>query len=375
MNRILLWLKDFIPTRSNAGKREQFYACLGVGISLMLTEWLSHFFSPNVHQPWFIASIASSAMLLFAVPSSPFAQPWAIVGGNIVSALVGIACVQWIDNTYLAASTAGALAIAIMFALRCMHPPGAAVALTAVVGGPTIQAMGYQFAWSPVGTNSLLLLLIGLIFNNVLHRRYPHRQSEHVNSHRTNDLPSLERLGFSHPDFIQALAEHKELLDINQDDLEELLLKAEMHAHRRHFKALQCSDIMSKDIICINTATSPEEAWRLLQKHTIEALPVTNEHRQLIGIITQYDLALTKYDKSATIHAYTIESLMQKNIITAHPEQALVELVPLFINKDVHHLPVVDGQQNIIGMVAQSDILAALFRARYEENPIVIKNN
>ena len=142
-----------------------------------------------------------------------------------------------------------------------------------------------------------------------------------------------------------------------------------MHAHRRHFKDLLCSDIMSKDIIGIDTTTSLEEAWNLLQKHTIEALPVINKNSQLIGIITQYDLAYTRFDKNINKNAGedTIESIMQKDIKTAYPDQALIELVPLFIKKDIHHLPVVNSQQNIIGLVAQSDILAALFRARYEE--------
>ena len=185
MNRTLLWLKDFIPTQGNTSKQERLYACLGVGVSVMLIEWLSRLFSSDSLHPWFIASMGSSAMLLFAVPSSPFAQPWAIIGGNVISALVGVTCAQWINNTYLAASIAGALAIAFMFALRCMHPPGAAVALTAIVGGPTIQAMGYDFVWSPVGINSLLLLLSGLIFNNALQRRYPHRHKEPGNPHHT----------------------------------------------------------------------------------------------------------------------------------------------------------------------------------------------
>src|SRR5450830_1606221 len=82
---------------------------------------------------WLIAPMGASAVLLFAVPASPLAQPWSIIGGNLVSALVGVSYAKLVAEPALAAALAIALAIACMFALRCIHPPSGAVALTAVL--------------------------------------------------------------------------------------------------------------------------------------------------------------------------------------------------------------------------------------------------
>ncbi len=372
MKKNTTWLKDFIPPASNASKQERLYACIGIWIGLIITEWLSRISAHGTLTPWFLASMGSSAMLLFTVPSSPFAQPWSILGGNLVSAFAGILCTQWIGHTAVAVSSAGALSIALMFSLRCMHPPGVAVALTAVLGGSSIRAMGYSFILWPVATNSFFLLLTGLFLNNILKRPYPHQPIDHTNPHHTKDLPPLERLGFSHPDFMQALASHKELVDIHEDDLEKIFLQAEMHAHRRHFGEIRCIDIMSGDIISLEQGSSQHDAWKLLREHKIEVLPVHHKGK-LIGIVTQYDLAINKGDKEhVKVQSnynkepeQTINTIMQREITTAYPEQPVIELVPLFINGDVHHLPVVDAEQHILGMVTQSDILAALFRAQY----------
>ena len=111
--------------------------CLGAGLGLCVTEWLS-LHTLGTTDPWFLAPMGASAVLLFAVPASPLAQPWSILGGNTVSALVGVSCALLLGHTGLAASAAGALAIAAMFALRCLHPPGGAVAVTAVMGGQAV---------------------------------------------------------------------------------------------------------------------------------------------------------------------------------------------------------------------------------------------
>ena len=123
-----------------------------------------------------VCTPCASAVLLFAVPASPLAQPWSIMGGNTVSALVGVSCALLLGPTGLAAGLAGVLAIAFMFSLRCLHPPGGAVAMTAVLGGSAVTHLGYQFAFWPVALNSALMLLAALLFNRLARRRYPHHR-------------------------------------------------------------------------------------------------------------------------------------------------------------------------------------------------------
>lgn len=121
-----------------------------------------------------IASMGSSAVLLFAVPHGPLSQPWSVFGGHLVSAIVGVTCVKLIPAPMLAAALAVALAIGAMHYLRCVHPPGGATALGAVVGGDAVHQLGYQFVITPVMLNATTILLVALLFNAPFPwRRYP----------------------------------------------------------------------------------------------------------------------------------------------------------------------------------------------------------
>jgi CBS domain-containing membrane protein len=177
MDKFMAWLRHFIPVPINGRKREKLAGCIGAWVGLMFTEMVSKVALGDLN-PWFIAPMGASAVLLFAMPSSPLAQPWSIIGGNIISALIGVACARNIGDPMLAASVAPALAIAAMFALHCLHPPSGAVALTAVLGGPAVLDTGYRFAFMPVAINSVFLLAAALLFNNLLRRRYPHRAAD-----------------------------------------------------------------------------------------------------------------------------------------------------------------------------------------------------
>ena len=96
-----------------------------------------------------MASFGASAMLIFAFPQSPMAQPWIMNAGNAPSALVGgwDYHYRWIDNPLLAMPTAAASFIMGMFLLRCIHSPAAAMAMIAVLG----QMMQYRYTFSRNG--------------------------------------------------------------------------------------------------------------------------------------------------------------------------------------------------------------------------------
>src|ERR1700749_4126996 len=116
------WLAPFVPAPMSVSRREIVLGCVGALFGVFCAAWLSQRILQGFN-PWFIAPMGASAVLLFAVPASPLAQPWSIVGGNLVSALIGVTCAAYIDDIALAASLAAALAICAMFALRCLHPP------------------------------------------------------------------------------------------------------------------------------------------------------------------------------------------------------------------------------------------------------------
>lgn len=224
---VRLFLSRLWPHPLAVSKKHVMIASLGAGIGLILTSLLSHWVLGELNL-WFVAPVGASAVLLFGVPASPLAQPWAIVGGNTLSALAGVTVSQLIPNPAIACGVAACLAILLMFQLRCLHPPGGAVALTAILGGPTVNQLGYHFVLTPVLLNSLTLALLAILFNNLAGRRYPHPLAPEEVKPAPVEIP----VPLTRADLHQAL-EGGELLDIDEDDLQALLQRAEQIAQRR----------------------------------------------------------------------------------------------------------------------------------------------
>jgi CBS domain-containing membrane protein len=368
------WLGAFAPAPATVSRREIFYSCLGAWCGLLCAAWLSHRMLAGLN-PWFIAPMGASAVLLFAVPSSPLAQPWSIVGGNVVSAVIGVTCAAWIPDIALAASAAAALAIGAMFALRCLHPPSGAVALTAVLGGPVVTSLGYRFVLWPVAVNSLVLVLTALVFNVAVRRRYPHRAHSHASTHASthltrDELPSA-RLGLTVQDLDAALRARGELLDVSKDDLEDLFMAAEHQAWSRRFGDIRCEDVMSRDVVSVQPSSAAQDAWQLMIRHSVKALPVIDIDGTLLGIVTLHDFFVGhgagQGGAADASPSPRVGDLMTSDVLTARPHQAMVDLMPMFSDGGRHHLPVVDDRHRLVGMVTQSDMVAALFRAGLEK--------
>jgi CBS-domain-containing membrane protein len=122
-----------------------------------------------------IGSFGASAVLIFGAVKSPLAQPPNLIGGHLISALIGVSAYKllhpWI---WLAAAVAVPTAIAAMHATKTLHPPGGATALIAVIGGDKIHNLGYLYALMPVTAGAAILLVVALIVNNIPKtRRYP----------------------------------------------------------------------------------------------------------------------------------------------------------------------------------------------------------
>jgi CBS domain-containing membrane protein len=151
-------------------------AGLGGGVALFVVLWVSTVFVGQEGAALLVASMGASAVLLFSAPKAPLSQPWNVLGGQTASALVGVTCAQSISSSWIAAAVAVGSAIAVMNVLACTHPPGGATALAAVVGGPGVEALGYQYILAPVLLNSCVILLFALFFH-FPSRSYPARSS------------------------------------------------------------------------------------------------------------------------------------------------------------------------------------------------------
>lgn len=380
----LPFLSGLMPAAGSTDRFERMRACAGALFGLILTGLCTYLILPeSANAVLLIAPMGATAVLLFAVPASPLAQPWSIIGGNLVAAVIGVTCAKLIGTPLLAAALAVSLTIGAMFALRCLHPPSGAVALTAVLGGPAIHAMGYQFVLYPVMLSSLLLLATALFFNNATGRRYPHRVPvDPAARHETNDPPPTARLGFTSEDLDSVLARYNQVLDISRDDLQNILIETEMQAYQRRFGVTRCADVMSRDVRSVMFGTELEEAWAMLHKHRLTALPVLDRSNRVVGIVTKADfIAHAKTDRFSALarglerllqpvrHTHSIKpevvgQIMHKEVRTAYADQPVVELVPLMSDAGLHSIPIVDKERRLMGMITQSDMIATL----YEKN-------
>jgi CBS domain-containing membrane protein len=345
----------FAPILAGATLRERLIACVGALIGIGLTGLISSYLlGQGPHLPLIVAPMGASAVLLFAVPASPLAQPWSIVGGNTISALVGIITASLIHDPIIASGVGVSLAIAAMSLTRCLHPPGGAAALTAVLGGPVVAGWGLLFPFVPVGLNSCILVVLGLLFHKLARRNYPHVAAiANVNTHQTADLPASLRVGFREEDLDAALAAFDETFDIDRGDLSRLLQQVELQATIRAHGDIRCADIMSRDVISIDASADPAEARELLLKHNVRTLPVTDENGRLSGTV-----GLRELSKAAD----RIGDLLSKAAIASDSDPAF-SLLPVLTDGHAHAVIIVDSERQILGLISQTDLLSAAARA------------
>jgi len=209
----------FYPLLAGATLRDRMVACLGAMAGLALTGLVARQMlggGDTLTSLMLAAPIGASAVLLFAVPASPLAQPWSIVGGNTLSALVGVAVAGLVPDPMLAGAVAVALAIAVMSLARCLHPPGGAIALTAVIGGTAVRDLGFFYALAPVAVDAVILVGVGWLFHRLSGHSYPHRPAP-APAHPPAPL------ALTAADIDAALAEVGEPLDISREDLDALI--------------------------------------------------------------------------------------------------------------------------------------------------------
>lgn len=204
----------------SVSEREHWISAGGGLIGILAVLWVSHYWMGGHGGVLAVASMGASAVLLFAAPHGALSQPWPVLGGNLVSAVVGVTCARWLGNEpMLAASLAVALSIAAMYGLRCLHPPGGATALYAVLGGETVHALGYLYVLSPVLLNVAVLLTVAVVFNYPFAwRRYP--QCWHRRSQVVADI--AEDSMIPHSNLVYALSQIDTFVDVSEEDLQRI---------------------------------------------------------------------------------------------------------------------------------------------------------
>lgn len=342
----------FVPLLAGATLGDRLWASVAalIGIAVIGTEGaVVH--GTHWSLPWIVAPMGASAVLVFAVPTSPMSQPWPVIGGDCLSALVGFAVGKALGHGSIACGIAVAAAIALMSLTRCLHPPGGAAALTGALSGTAVTSAGWLFPLLPVAMNAVVLVCCGVAFHRLRGHAYPHRQ--HRRAGTTDPAPS-GRVGVNRGDVDSVLAELGEAFDIEREDLQALVRAVEARVLARQRPDLACGEVMSRDLLTVTADSDPAAARVLLLERGVRVLPVLDGAARTVGVIGLRELARP---------GATVAQLMTAPL-TAAPTTPATALIGPLTDGHRHAAVVVDpADGRLLGMVTQADLLAALAHA------------
>ena len=235
---VQLWQTRF----HHASHGEKWISAIGGFIGILAVLWISSAVLDHHGAAMVIASMGASAVLLFAVPHGALSQPWPVVGGNLISGFIGVTCAQHIADPYVAGAIAVGLAIGAMYYLRCLHPPGGATALVAVLGGESVTQLGYDFLITPVLENALVIVVVAVVVNMPFRwRRYPVGFAQ---PDTEIEPVAEEKAMIAHSDLVYALSQLDSFIDISEQDLIRIYTLAVHHSHTPvpcHQQGMECA--------------------------------------------------------------------------------------------------------------------------------------
>ncbi|MCG2575796.1 HPP family protein [Dechloromonas sp. XY25] len=358
-------IADAVPLSVRERRISALAGCLGI----LLMQGILAVLPAGGNVSYLLAPLGASTVILFALPHSPLAQPWSLAGGLLLSALVGYMAGLWVQPAWLAIGVALGVAIWLTALLRCIHPPGGAMAVVFA-----IAAQQHTVSLLTALLNVVAGLIAVLAINNLMPgRRYP----QCVPARPTTVRPP--RRSIRHEDLQYALEKLDTYLDVSEDDLVSIYDLATAHAHRRHERRT-CGEVMSSPALAVTFATELNEAWALMQEHHLHGLPVVDPARRVIGVLTLENyLRHVAPDNGQSIGenirrllrptptAYSdkpevVGQIMSQRFITASLTAPLGDMLALLSSQDHPAIvPVVDEDRRLAGVLTQTDLLAAVY--------------
>lgn len=222
--------------RNTTRNGEKVISAVGAFFGILAVYWgtrwcFPHGFMHTAGTLIMVTSMGATAVLLFAVPQGTLSQPWAVIGGHVLSAFVGVAVQQFVPDHAWTPALAVGLAVGVMHYLRCMHPPGGATALAAVIGGAEIYQLEYFYVLMPILVNVGSIMFMAIVFNAFFPwRRYP----AHLTRRKLSQpaLASERQFELTQEDFSAAMEQLNSYVDITSENLTQLLELAKQHAEK-----------------------------------------------------------------------------------------------------------------------------------------------
>ena len=355
---------------------ERWRSALAAMLGMLLIEAILTVLPGSAANHRLLAPLGATSVILFALPHSPLGQPWPAAGGLLLSALAGLVCGTWIQPVWLAIALSVGISVWVMTWLRCLHPPGGAMAVLFASGAASMQ--GHDMGTALL--NVAAVLAAALAVNAAIPgRRWPQCSPDLPRSRPKNQVT---RTGIRHEDLQHALTRIDSFLDITEEDLVQVYDLALSHAHERHDKRI-CGDIMTTDVVSVEFGTELNEAWALLRRHHLKVLPVLDRGQRVIGMISADNFLDHVAPDGGLVIAENIRRLlrpspgsysnkpevvgqiMSEDVVVAKTTDPISRIAAILAGrKHPPALPVVGEDGKLAGILGQTDLLAALYHAQ-----------
>ena len=226
-----LWRASHYSTSHSEKWISSFGASLGIGSVFIVAFVFQHVGILSDHEItyWLLPCFGATSVLLFAIPHSPFSQPWPVLGGYFFSMVSGELSVHFLDDSQMQAIWGVAMAVLSMCYFRCLHPPGAAATLVPVLSGSS----NWYFVFNPVLLGAISLMGMAVVYNAFFSwRRYPMLLAAHKNESGKVSGPKQSAITLNHEDISWALQEMNSIIDITPEDLAVLFELATQHQNQ-----------------------------------------------------------------------------------------------------------------------------------------------
>ncbi|MCX2723144.1 HPP family protein [Roseibium salinum] len=309
-----------------------------------------------------VAPLGASAVLVFAAPNSPLAQPWSAVAGNTLAAVCGVLAALFLEP-WLAPAVAVGMAFAAMMLGRALHPPGGAVALLIALEPQLVAQAGALQVCLNVAVMTAALVATGLAYHRFSGRKYPLR-----NSLAKSAAAGNSRLGLSKDELTDLLARFHQSANLGAVDLGRLLAAAEEEAIHHRFGDTTCGEVMSRNIATVAPDAAFQEIVRRFRQTAEPALPVIGDDGRVVGVVTQQDV-LAQLARCKNLRLFTpansARDLMRAPDAVVEFDTPLGEVVTMMIRQRCQLVPVTENGV-LKGLLTRSGLLDVILLSAAE---------
>jgi CBS domain-containing membrane protein len=325
-----------------------------------------------------LAPIGATSIIVFMLPHSPLAQPWSIIGGLMISAPLGYACGYWLPAGPWVVAIALAASIWLTALARCLHPPAGAMALTMAMAA--VEGAAFAPGMLAAMANTIAVMVAVMVVNNLIPgRHYPQGTPPAAQQRRDHRAPDA----ITHKDLEAALGEIEGFLDVREDDLVNLYQRTMRKAFERTHM-LRCGDLIERvtPVPAVEFATPLADAWLMMRRLRVDALPVIDRSRRVIGLLVLEDFLLhvsPADDRSMRDSLRQLLGRVQQahsdkpevvgqvmrdardGLLVARKNEGVAAVAEAMASGRQPAVPVINSADRLVGTLGRADLVAALY--------------